>query len=97
MSTDWLGVVVLGGFVAVAVVGVACVTWWQARKFKAFERRLSDPQRGAANGTGVEQQPSRKAADAGVLPRSPMAPVAAVYPRRAAATGLQPRRVQVHG
>lgn len=95
--TSWLGVAVIGGFVVVSVCGVWGVTVWQARKFQAFERRLSDPQRGAATGTGVEQQPSRKAADAGVLPRSPMAPVGVVFPRRATPTGLQPGRVQVHG
>ena len=98
MSTDWLGAAVVVGFVVVVVLGVACLTWWQARKFRSFGRRPSDPQRGAANGTGVEHGPRRLAvADLPVLPRSPLAPVGVGDPRLPAPTGLHPRRVTVHG
>lgn len=49
-------------------------------------RRFTDPQRGAANGTGVER-PSPHRADALALPRSPQTPVDAVDPRPMASTG----------
>lgn len=63
---------------------------------ETFERRPATPQSGAANGTGVECKPSREAADAAVLPRSPMAPAGVGDPRPPAPVGHR-KRVVLHG
>ncbi len=95
---DPLAVAFVLGMVALPVAGVAWSTRWQGRKFETFRRRHGDPQAGSATGTGVERGPLHDVvADLAALPRSPMAPVDAVFPRRAASTGLQRRRVSFHG
>ena len=74
MNTDWQAVLVLGLVLGIPATVCPLIYRSACRDMKLLRRRLVDPQRGAAPGTGVECEPPASMAapsDVDALPRSP--------------------------